>query len=176
MKKKNRVGEKYGMLEVIEQADTIKHPNGNTSICWKCRCDCGNEITVIGSNLQSRHTTSCGCLKRLFPNATRHGESGTRLYHIWVNMRQRCNNPKNNNYKNYGGRGIEVCGEWEADFAIFGKWAIQNGYADNLTLDRIDNDGNYEPNNCRWTTRLIQRHNQRRLCDWQNLHRLDKPL
>lgn len=171
MRMKNRIGERYGSLLVTELTDRIKHPNGKVSIRWKCKCDCGNEINVIGNNLQNGHTKSCGCLQTNSPNALKHGKRNSRLYHIWINMKQRCYNSNTNDFKNYGERGIQVCAEWRGDFTAFERWAMNNGYSDSLTLDRIDNDGNYEPNNCRWVTRLIQRHNQRRLNDWIKLYK-----
>lgn len=99
----------------------------------------------------------------------KHGKCGTRLYNIWFLMRQRCNNPKASHYKRYGGRGIKVCDEWSNDFPSFEAWALANGYADNLTLDRINNNGNYEPSNCRWTdipTQMVNRHNTR----WETIN------
>lgn len=89
----------------------------------------------------------------------KHGMAGTRLYRAWTNMRNRCNRKADKEYKHYGGRGIKVCEEWKNDFETFKEWALSNGYYDNLTLDRIDTNGNYEPNNCRWITRKAQNNN-----------------
>lgn len=134
---------------------------------WVCRCDCGNTKVVRGKSLTSGVTSSCGCLqKELLSNrASKHHGFGTRLYAVWNSMRQRCNNPNHHAYSNYGGRGIKICPEWE-DFASFRDWAYKNGYDDNaprgaLTLDRINVDGNYSPDNCRWISMTDQCTNRR---------------
>ena len=123
-----------------------------------CKCDCGKVISIMTSKLTRGITISCGCL--LGANLKTHGKSGTRLYTIYRNMLNRCkyNTPKN---KNYAGRGIKVCEEWKSSFDSFHKWAIGNGYADNLSIDRIDPNGNYEPSNCRWIPMLLQAKNKR---------------
>jgi len=170
---KNRIGETYGYLTVIERGKTKIHPSGSPSIQWVCKCKCGNVISVDVNNLRMGHTQSCGCLSKTHPNATKHNlyHRYKRLYNIWTNMKQRCTNPNNSDFKNYGGRGIEVCNEWRDSFENFCLWALDNGYGSDLTIDRIDNNGNYEPSNCRWVTMLIQRHNQRRLNDCESLMR-----
>ena len=143
--------------------------NKYNQITWLCKCDCGNLIIVSGNSLTRNNTRSCGCLYQDYlhnprPNTQKHGKSNSRLYHIWRDMKLRCYNEKQIGYKNYGARGIKVCDEWlnKTDgFVNFYKWSINNGYKENLTLDRINNDGNYEPTNCKWSTTMEQANNTR---------------
>ena len=137
---------------------------------WRCKCECGKEVIVQGQTLRSGRTKSCGCLSReihkevmteLNKSNSRHGQFGTRIYRIWCSMKSRCYNKNHKAYIDYGGRGITICAEWKDDFEVFYNWAVKNGYSDNLTIDRIDVDGNYEPSNCRWATSSVQRRNQR---------------
>ena len=128
---------------------------------YKCGF-CGEEFRALTSEIKSGHTKSCGCYNKRRASETNktHGLGYTRLYIIWSTLKGRVLNPKNKAYKNYGGRGITLCDEW-LDVQNFYDWAISNDYSEGLSIDRIDNDGNYKPNNCRWTTRIIQNRNQR---------------
>ena len=150
MKYVNLLDKKIGKLKVKELA--YKKDNKKY---WKCICSCGNEIITNTHNLISGNTTSCGCSrkkeKQLIP----------RLYGIWSGMKTRCSNPNRKEYKNYGGRGIKVCKSWQT-YRNFYKWAIKNGYQDNLTVDRINNDSDYKPSNCRWITIQEQQKNKRK--------------
>lgn len=147
-------GRKYGRLAVVERV-----ANKGDKVAWKCKCDCGNETIVTTTALQSGNTKSCGCL--LHERITKHGMYKTKLYKTWNNMISRCYCNSFRNFKNYGGRGITVCKEWKEDFQTFADWALSHGYSDELTLDRIDVNGNYEPSNCRWITNKEQQHNKR---------------
>lgn len=153
-------GRRFGRLVAI----TAEAPGPGRKTRWRCQCDCGRWI-VVGSvyHLISGNTRSCGCLKSDAARARHltHGGKGTRLYNIWKNARQRCRNPKNPDFYLYGARGVKFSPEWE-DFEVFRTWALQNGYSEELTLDRKDPDGDYSPGNCRWATWREQRLNQRR--------------
>ena len=129
---------------------------------YKCGF-CDKEFKTQTSSINSGNTKSCGCYnkRRLSETHKTHGLGSTSLYRIWINIKTRILNPKDKHYNDYGGRGITICDEWKNDFMSFYNWAILNGYSDELSIDRIDNDGNYEPSNCRWVTRTIQSRNQR---------------
>lgn len=151
----NLVGQQFGHLIVIERADKKK----NGMAFWICRCDCGNTTKPIRTaDLKNGKTKSCGCLQ----SRTTHGMSYSRIYQIWADMKHRCSNAHNKNYKHYGGRGITVCEEWQNSFEAFYEWAMSHGYADNLTIDRIDGNSSYCPENCRWSTFKVQENNTRR--------------
>ena len=151
---KDITGQRFGRLVAVRYEGTDK----NGFALWMCRCDCGRTKIIKGYRLRSQRTHSCGCLNSPVKTGTgnvnyKHGGSSSRLYTIWQNMKQRCGNPKATEFSAYGGRGIKVSPEWESDFAVFREWAIAHGYADNLTIDRIDNDKGYFPDNCQWLTR-----------------------
>lgn len=154
---------KFGNLTVLYRAPDHKTSGGQNVTVWVCRCQCGNEITVTSQNLRTGHTKSCGCL---FPmHNLKHGAcinpSDSRLYGIWNGMKARCLSKNNPSYSRYGKRGIKICEEW-SKFEAFRDWSLLNGYNDTLTIDRIDNDGDYEPKNCRWTVVKVQSNNTRR--------------
>lgn len=142
-------GHKYNKLTVLHRQG---HRHGKPA--WFCECECGGTKIVTGADLRKGNTTSCGC--RMKERAKTHGMTNTRLYGIWTGIKDRCYNSKNEHYNRYGERGIVMCDEWNNDFMNFYNWATANGYRNNLTIDRIDNDKGYEPFNCRWTTMQTQ--------------------
>ena len=154
-------GQKFGKLTVVDRA-----ANRGKETMWNCICECGNSTTVGSGCLRSGSTKSCGCNRFNPSHRKTHGQSHSRLYYVYRNMLNRCYNPKVNDFPNYGGRGISVCDEWRKDFQSFYDWAIISGYRDGLkrgecTLDRKNPDGNYSPDNCRWTDEKTQQNNKR---------------
>ena len=153
-------GRKFGRLTAIK----IDHQEKDYRYCWLFKCDCGGEIIARKSDVMGGRVKFCNKCK--YEKQTTHGKRGTRLYNVWISMKQRCLNEKHKSYKIYGGRGITVCDEWKNDFKAFYEWAINNGYDENAqfmqcTLDRINVNGNYEPNNCRWVDQKVQGENTR---------------
>lgn len=152
-------GQKFGRLTVAEYKGS---DNGHGAV-WECDCSCGAAKIVRARHLKSGAVQSCGCLnkEKTSERASTHGMTNTRLYHIWKQMRHRCYKPYASNYARYGGRGITVCEEWKNDFQAFYDWSMANGYSDDLSIDRIDANGNYEPSNCRWIGLDLQANNKR---------------
>ena len=157
-RRKELTGKTFGRLTVLQYHSTNKYGKA----LWLCQCECGQRKIVIGENLNAGRTQSCGCYnrERSIEANTIHGMTGTRLYECWLGMKKRCDDVNNKEYPNYGGRGIAYCKEW-AEFEPFKNWALNNGYSDKLTLDRIDVDKEYSPSNCRWSTWGEQAKNKR---------------
>jgi hypothetical protein len=148
--------QKFGKLLVIDWAEPYKRGAG-VRLAALTKCDCGNLHRVRICDLYSNRVKSCGCERGHLTQ----GLSYSKLFNVYSHMKQRCYNSRSKDYKHWGGRGIIVCDEWKNDFMNFYNWAINNGYQENLTIDRINNDGNYEPCNCRWATKKEQNSNKR---------------
>lgn len=143
-------GKRFGRLVVTKYLGNYR---------WECKCDCGNITKVASGHLNASRIRSCGCL--FLDTIRKHGLTNSRLYNIREGMVNRCYNPSCHSYKDYGERGIGICEEWRNDFMSFYNWAMANGYKDNLTIERIDVNGNYEPSNCKWITNGEQSRNKR---------------
>ncbi len=182
--KNDLTGKRFGRLTVIGLDD-----KSSRKTYYVCRCDCGNIKTIRSDALTMGKTTSCGCKKKeqdtFNLDRRTHNMSHTRLHNIWLGIKKRCYNTHDPRYHRYGGRGITVCDEWKSDFVSFYEWSLNNGYEDNLTIDRIDNNKGYYPENCRWVNDEIQCRNRetninitignstRTLIEWCEIFNLD---
>ena len=146
----NLTNKRFGRLTAV-----CRNGSQYGNAAWDCVCDCGNIVNVSSNRLMSGNTRSCGCLEReeRIARMTTHNLTNSSLYTTWESMKKRCYCKKHNGYKNYGGKGVTICEEWKNDFRKFYDWALANGYSKGLTIDRINPNGNYEPDNCQWLTR-----------------------
>lgn len=160
-KAENLTGRKFGMLTPLEIKERKRYPCGSIEIMWLCKCDCGNTTVVSRTHLKKGTVKSCGCSKKLAQEKQRKPELYKRLKGVWKGMKQRCYNSNNEKYYLYGERGIRICSEWFTNFQNFYNWAINSGYKQGLSIDRIDVNGHYEPKNCRWVSCKIQSNNRR---------------
>lgn len=159
-------GQRFGRLTVVKRVDDCVRSNGKKRVQWLCKCSCkeGNEVIVCGDHLKNGHTKSCGCYQKEMAklHSTTHGFSNSRLESIFFGMKNRCYNKNSPRYKDYGMKGIRICNRWLSNREEFFLWALDNGYNDTLSIDRVDNDGDYCPENCRWVTSKTQANNTSR--------------
>lgn len=162
MKLDDLTGQRFDRLTVVRREGSQVYPSGQKQTLYLCQCDCGKEVKVTRRNLISGNTRSCGCLA--LETRTSHDLWGTKVYKCWDNMRSRCLNPNATGYKNWGGRGIKIHEPWIHSFDLFYQYVskLEHFGEKGYSLDRINNDGNYEPGNLRWATRSEQSRNQRR--------------
>lgn len=156
---KVKTGDRYGRLAIVDEI--VRREKGRFFLC---QCDCGSESVVRLGHLRNGHTKSCGCLQSeaIVTTATTHGLYSHPLHSVWAGMKQRCNDKNDQSYERYGGRGIAVCQKWNKSFKAFHSWGIANGYQKGLTIERVDNNGSYEPSNCMWIPQSEQSKNTRR--------------
>lgn len=188
MKMMDRSGKRYGRLVALEPSEVRRYKSGHTEVIWRCQCDCGNETNVSSGRLASGMTRSCGCLRKdtNVERNTTHAMSRTKLYRVWGSIKDRCYRQSCAGYKNYGARGIEMDIGWKNDFTTFHDWAMANGYADGLTIERKDVNGNYEPSNCEFIPKSLQSKNRRNchyisyngetktLSEWSRQYHIDR--